>query len=165
VVTAYPGATATPMMESNQAGDELGFGRRGADEVADEIIEGIEHDLIEINTALPTRRRLQELNRTDPTAVDQTLALCLPRCGEPCPGTAPSDPPVTRRRAAIMALLPQIALSGHTVPFLGSLPCDNRQAAINHEVVARDEGGVIGCEEQHGRGDLLRSCHSPQDPI
>jgi short-subunit dehydrogenase len=77
VVTAYPGATATPMMDSSEAGDELGFGRRPADEVVDEILDGLERDLIEINTALPTRRRLQELNRTDPSAVDDALAPML----------------------------------------------------------------------------------------
>lgn len=73
VVTAYPGATATPMMDSSEAGDDLGFGRRPVGEVADDIVAGIEADLLEINTALPDRRALQELNARDVAAVDEAL--------------------------------------------------------------------------------------------
>jgi short-subunit dehydrogenase len=78
VVTAYPGATATPMMDTNAAGDEVGFGRRSVEEVADAIVDGLLKDLIEINTALAGRRGMQELNRTDPVAVDEKLAPLLP---------------------------------------------------------------------------------------
>lgn len=73
VVTAFPGATATPMMDSSEAGEDLGFGRRPVADVVDEIVAGIGSDLLEINTALPTRRALQELNRTDVAAVDRAL--------------------------------------------------------------------------------------------
>jgi NAD(P)-dependent dehydrogenase (short-subunit alcohol dehydrogenase family) len=31
VLTVYPGATDTPMMQTNRAGPELGFGREPAD--------------------------------------------------------------------------------------------------------------------------------------
>ncbi len=82
VSTAYPGATDTPMMESNQAGDDLGFGRRPVDEVADEILAGLGEDAIDINTSLPSRRGMQELNRTDPLAVDEKLAPLLPHLRE-----------------------------------------------------------------------------------
>ncbi len=73
VVTAYPGATATAMMDSNDAGDDLGFGRRPVTDVVDDIMAGIGTDLLEINTALPSRRGMQDLNRTDPAAVDRAL--------------------------------------------------------------------------------------------
>ncbi|MFL6053179.1 MAG: SDR family NAD(P)-dependent oxidoreductase [Actinoallomurus sp.] len=86
VATAYPGATATPMMDSSQAGDDLGFGRRTVDEVADEIIAGLREDLIDINTAPATRRGMQELNRTDPAAVDEKLAPLLPQLREAVAG-------------------------------------------------------------------------------
>lgn len=79
VATAYPGATATPMMDTNAAGEDIGFGRRSVDEVADAIVDGLREDLIEINTALPSRRAMQELNRTDPGAVDEKLAPLLPK--------------------------------------------------------------------------------------
>ncbi|HZE32566.1 MAG TPA: SDR family NAD(P)-dependent oxidoreductase [Actinoallomurus sp.] len=86
VATAYPGATATPMMDTNAAGDDLGFGRRPVDEVADEIVAGLRDDLIDIDTSLPTRRGMQDLNRTDPAAVDEQLALALPRLREAVSG-------------------------------------------------------------------------------
>lgn len=73
VVTAYPGATDTPMMNTNDAGDDLGFGRRPVTAVIDGILSGIEADLVDINTALPSRRTMQDLNRTDPAAVDEAL--------------------------------------------------------------------------------------------
>jgi len=79
VVTVYPGATATPMMDSSTAGEDLGFGRRGVEEVVDAILDGLRGDQIEINTALAARRGMQELNRTDPAAVDERLAPLLPK--------------------------------------------------------------------------------------
>ncbi|MFL4909156.1 SDR family NAD(P)-dependent oxidoreductase [Streptomyces sp. MMS24-I2-30] len=79
VATAYPGATATPMMDTNAAGDDVGFGRRGVEEVADAIADGLREGLPEINTASAGRRSMQDLNRTDPAAVDEKLAPLLPR--------------------------------------------------------------------------------------
>ena len=38
VVTVYPGATATPMMDSSDAGEDLGFGRRPVPDVVDEAL-------------------------------------------------------------------------------------------------------------------------------
>ena len=73
VVTVFPGATATPMMDSSDAGEDLGFGRRPVSDVVDDIVAGLEADLLEINTALPSRRALQDLNRTDTAAVDNAL--------------------------------------------------------------------------------------------
>jgi short-subunit dehydrogenase len=74
VATAYPGATATPMMESSTAGEDLGFGRRHVDEVVADILTALEAGEHEINTALLSRRRMQELNVSDPLAVDAALA-------------------------------------------------------------------------------------------
>lgn len=73
VVTAYPSGTDTPMMASSQAGDDLGFGRRPAAEVAAEILFGLESDLSEIDTSPPDRREMQQLNQRDPLAVDAAL--------------------------------------------------------------------------------------------
>lgn len=74
VATAYPGATDTDMMSSSDAGDDLGFGRRPVQDVAAEIAAGLEAGEHDINTALPERRKLQELNAADPLAVDAVLA-------------------------------------------------------------------------------------------
>ena len=48
VLTAYPGGTDTPMMQSNRAGPELGFSREPASAVAEAIVEGIEANAFEV---------------------------------------------------------------------------------------------------------------------
>jgi short-subunit dehydrogenase len=78
VATSYPGATATAMMDGNDAGEELGFARRTVPDVVDDLMAGVRADQVEINTALPARRAMQDLNRTDPLAVDAALAPKLP---------------------------------------------------------------------------------------
>jgi short-subunit dehydrogenase len=77
VATLYPGATATDMMASSEAGESLGFGRRPVEDVVDDLMAALERGEHEINTALPTRRGMQELHRTDPLAVDERLAPTL----------------------------------------------------------------------------------------
>jgi hypothetical protein len=62
------------MMTSSQAGESLGFGRRPVDDVVDDLLAALERGEHEINTSLPTRRRMQELHRDDPLAVDVALA-------------------------------------------------------------------------------------------
>jgi short-subunit dehydrogenase len=74
VATLYPGATDTDMMTSSQAGESLGFGRRPVGDVVADLIAGLERGEHEINTALPTRRGMQDLHRSDPVAVDARLA-------------------------------------------------------------------------------------------
>ncbi len=81
VATIYPGATATPMMDSSEAGDDLGFGRRDVKDVIDDALGQLEADEHEINTALESRRQLQELNVIDPLAVDAALAPRLEALG------------------------------------------------------------------------------------
>jgi short-subunit dehydrogenase len=81
VATLYPGATATPMMDSSEAGEDLGFGRRNVKDVIDDALVQLGADEYEINTALASRRELQELNITDPRAVDAALAPRLEALG------------------------------------------------------------------------------------
>ena len=73
VATAYPGATETAMMATSQAGEDLGFGRRPVEEVAAEIVAGLEAGGVEINTSLRDRRGMQDLNATAPLDVDAVL--------------------------------------------------------------------------------------------
>jgi len=73
VATAYPGATDTAMMATSQAGEDLGFGRRPVEEVAAEIVAGLEAGDAEINTSLRERRGMQDLNATAPLDVDAAL--------------------------------------------------------------------------------------------
>ncbi|HEX6958419.1 MAG TPA: SDR family NAD(P)-dependent oxidoreductase [Ferrovibrio sp.] len=70
VLTAYPGATETPMMASNRAGPDLGFSREPAAAVAGAIVAGIEADAFEVIRGGETRARMIALNRDDPAAVD-----------------------------------------------------------------------------------------------
>lgn len=74
VATVYPGATDTAMMTSQNAGDELGWGRRSLADVITDLIAALEAGEHEINTAPEGRRAMQELNVTDPMAVDAAMA-------------------------------------------------------------------------------------------
>jgi short-subunit dehydrogenase len=70
VLTAFPGGTDTPMMASNRAGPELGFGRESAEAVAQAIVEGIEADALSVVRGGETRAQMIALNRADPAALD-----------------------------------------------------------------------------------------------
>src|SRR3546814_8827486 len=48
VLTAYPGATDTPMMTSSKTGPDLGFVREPASAVAQAIVEGIEAGALQV---------------------------------------------------------------------------------------------------------------------
>ena len=71
VLTVYPGGTDTPMMKSNRAGPELGFGREPAAAVAQAIITGIENDAFEVARGGEERNKTLALNRENPAAVDE----------------------------------------------------------------------------------------------
>ncbi|MDR6830783.1 short-subunit dehydrogenase [Bosea sp. BE271] len=70
VLTAFPGGTDTPMMASNRAGPELGFGRESAEAVAQAIVEGIEADALSVVRGGEARAQMIALNRADPAALD-----------------------------------------------------------------------------------------------
>ncbi|WP_220505843.1 SDR family oxidoreductase [Microbispora sp. H10830] len=73
VATWYPGATATAMMDSSAAGEDLGFGRRPVEEVVTDLLDALGRGEHEINTSLSTRRAMQRLHVSDPLAVDAAL--------------------------------------------------------------------------------------------
>ncbi|WP_337063233.1 SDR family NAD(P)-dependent oxidoreductase [Kineococcus sp. G2] len=74
VLNVYPGATSTPMMESSRAGAEHGFEYESAEDVAAAAIVGIGEDQLRVVRGGQTRRRMVELDRDDPAAVDALLA-------------------------------------------------------------------------------------------
>ncbi|MBG6212476.1 MAG: SDR family NAD(P)-dependent oxidoreductase [Cryobacterium sp.] len=74
VATVYPGATDTAMMTSQNAGADLGWERRSLADVITDLIAALEAGEHEINTAPEGRRAMQQLNITDPLAVDAALA-------------------------------------------------------------------------------------------
>ena len=71
VMTVYPGATDTPMMTSNRAGEELGFGREPASAVAEALIDGLRRNALEVVRGGETRAAMIARNREDPGAVDE----------------------------------------------------------------------------------------------
>ncbi|MGV8989641.1 MAG: SDR family NAD(P)-dependent oxidoreductase [Cypionkella sp.] len=70
VLTAYPGATDTPMMRSNRAGAELGFAKEPASAVAEAIVAGMAADALQVIRGGEVRANMIALNQTDPGAVD-----------------------------------------------------------------------------------------------
>ncbi|HEY1926224.1 MAG TPA: SDR family NAD(P)-dependent oxidoreductase [Caulobacteraceae bacterium] len=71
VLTAYPRGTDTPMMKSNRAGPELGFGREPASDVADAIVEGIEAGAFEVTRGGEAQAKMVAMNRDNPQAIDE----------------------------------------------------------------------------------------------
>ena len=82
VLTVYPGGTDTPMMKSNRAGPELGFGREPASAVAEAIIAGIRADAFEVVRGGEARDKMIALNRDDPAAIDQRFLGIKPALAE-----------------------------------------------------------------------------------
>jgi uncharacterized oxidoreductase len=70
VHTVYPGATRTPMMESNGAGPELGFFYQTAEEVAQIVLSGLKAGQAEIITAPEERRAFFKRNIESPEEID-----------------------------------------------------------------------------------------------
>jgi uncharacterized oxidoreductase len=73
VLTVYPGGTDTPMMQTNRAGPELGFGREPASAVAEATVEGMETDAFEVIRGGETRAQMIALNRENPAAIDARM--------------------------------------------------------------------------------------------
>ena len=73
VLTVYPGGTDTPMMKTNRAGPELGFGREPASAVADATVDGIEAEAFEVIRGGDARAQMIALNRDNPAAIDTRM--------------------------------------------------------------------------------------------
>ena len=82
ILTVYPGGTDTPMMKSNRAGPELGFGREPASAVAEAIITGIRADAFDVVRGGEARDKMIALNRDDPAAIDQRFLGIKPALAE-----------------------------------------------------------------------------------
>ena len=78
VLTVYPGATDTPMMQSSKAGPELGVVREPASAVAEAVVQGIETNALEVIRGGETREKMIVLNREDPAALDRRFAEMKP---------------------------------------------------------------------------------------
>ena len=74
VITAYPGATETPMMESNEAGPDLGFEYESPEAVADAIVVGLESGELEIVRGAEDRSEITRMSRERPRELDEQVA-------------------------------------------------------------------------------------------
>jgi short-subunit dehydrogenase len=78
VLTVYPGATDTPMMQSSKAGPELGFVKESPGAVADAIVQGIETNALQVIRGGEAREKMIALNREEPAALDRRFAEMKP---------------------------------------------------------------------------------------
>lgn len=74
VITVYPGATETPMMESNEAGPDLGFEYEPPEAVADAIVAGLESGELEIVRGAEDRSEITQMSRERPRELDEQVA-------------------------------------------------------------------------------------------
>jgi len=74
VLTVYPGATSTPMMESSKAGVAEGFEYEPPEAVAEATVEAILDGSLTVVRGGQRRRDMIATNREDPASVDRMLA-------------------------------------------------------------------------------------------
>jgi uncharacterized oxidoreductase len=74
VMTVYPGATETPMMETNEAGPELGFEYESAEEVAGALVSGLEAGELEVVQGAEDRSAMTRTSREQPRQLDEQVA-------------------------------------------------------------------------------------------
>ena len=73
-ILLFDGKTTDGWRGFKQAGADLGWGRRSLADVISDLIAALEAGEHEIDTAPEGHRGMQELNVTDPLAVDAALA-------------------------------------------------------------------------------------------
>lgn len=74
VMTIYPGATETPMMDSNDAGPDLGFEYESAEVVAEALVAGLEADELEVVRGAEDRSEMTQMTRENPRKLDEQVA-------------------------------------------------------------------------------------------
>lgn len=72
VMTVYPGATDTAMMDSNEAGPDLGFEYESPEDVAAALAAGLEAG--EIVRGAEDRSEITEMSREQPRELDEQVA-------------------------------------------------------------------------------------------
>lgn len=73
-MTIYPGATDTPMMESNEAGPDLGFQYESPEEVAQALVAGLEAGELEVVRGAENRSEMTQMTRENPRELDEQVA-------------------------------------------------------------------------------------------
>lgn len=97
VLTAYPGATDTPMMATSRAGPDLGFAKETAEAVAEAVAQGMEEHAFEVVRGGEVRAQMLVQNRDDPKAIDARFRTMKAALGEAVKDHSSSLPPMTLR--------------------------------------------------------------------
>lgn len=74
VMNIYPGATETPMMDTNEAGPELGFSYESAETVAQALVEGLAVGELNVVRGAGDRSEMAEASRENPREMDEQIA-------------------------------------------------------------------------------------------
>lgn len=74
VLTVYPSATRTPMMDSSKAGPEVGFDFESPEAVAEALVQALQTNALEVIRGGGTRKAMIEKNQAHPEEVDALLA-------------------------------------------------------------------------------------------
>lgn len=74
VMNVYPGATETPMMETNEAGPELGFKYESAEAVAEALVEGLAAGEIHVVRGAGSRSEVAETSSENPQEMDEQIS-------------------------------------------------------------------------------------------
>ncbi|MFC3678307.1 SDR family NAD(P)-dependent oxidoreductase [Ferrovibrio xuzhouensis] len=82
VLTVYPGATDTPMMQTSKAGPDVGFVKEPATAVAEAIVDGIATDAFEVIRGGEARAKMIATNRENPAALDERFLGLKPALAE-----------------------------------------------------------------------------------
>lgn len=74
VMNIYPGATETPMMDTNEAGPELGFKYESAEAVAQALVEGLVAGELNVVRGAGDRSEVAESSRENPRELDEQIS-------------------------------------------------------------------------------------------
>ena len=74
VMTVYPGATDTPMMETNEGGPDLGFEYESPEDVAGALVAGLEAGELEVVRGAEDRSAMTRMTRENPRDLDEQVS-------------------------------------------------------------------------------------------
>ena len=82
VMTVYPGATDTPMMETSALGDKAGFAYDTPEDVAQALLDGLENDQLSVIRADDNSQSMLDANQQAPRELDSQIQQMKPTLEE-----------------------------------------------------------------------------------
>lgn len=79
VMTVFPRATDTPMMESAGLGEQVGFDYDTPEDVAQALLEGLETNQLTVNRADDSSQAMIDANQQDPKGLDAQVQEMKPK--------------------------------------------------------------------------------------